>query len=372
MLVKCRDITNIVEEIAPLNLALKQDNVGLLIGNEDAMINSVLVSLDVNNDVIDEAVNNNCSLIITHHPVIFSPLKSINVRHYKEKMIHSIISKGISVYSAHTNLDICDTGINTYITQKLELVDVSVLEKTYEEKLYKIAVYVPEGYEDKVWEAMVRNGAGSIGNYSCCTFNISGQGTFMPLDGSNPFLGSMGHTERVRETKIESIVNQKALSLVVNNMIKAHPYEEPAYDLYPLMNNGKVYGLGRVGYLKNSISLKELCLIVKDIFDVSNLSVTGDLERTVKKIAICSGSGGSLIQNAHNSGCDAYITGDIKYHDACDARDMGIAVIDAGHFATENLYMNYLYSLIKDQAAQKGYDIAVKLSKVNKNPYCIV
>lgn len=372
MSVKCKDIIKLMEEIAPLRLAIKGDNVGLLIGNEDADIENVMVTLDIDDMVIDEAIECGCNMIITHHPVIFYPLKSINIKHPKERLIYKIISNNINIYSAHTNLDAADDGINDYLAKKLHLNQVSILEKTCEDMYYKLAVYVPENFESRVWEAMVQSGAGHIGNYSSCTFSLNGTGTFMPLEGSAPFIGESGHVEHVKETKIETIVSSEKLPVVIDKMLEAHPYEEVAYDVYPLVNGAKEYGFGRTGYLENPISLKELCILVKDILHIDYVNVTGSLDREVKKIAVSSGSGADFITNAFNAGCDAYITGDIGYHDSCDARDMGIAVIDAGHFATENIYMSYLYEYIKKVAGDKNYNINIALSKNNKNPYVVV
>lgn len=369
MPVKCRDIISIIDNMAPPYLASKWDNVGLLVGDEDALISSVLVTLDVNNNVIDEAIEQGINLIITHHPFIFSPIKSVNVKNFKERMIHKIISNNINIFSAHTNLDAAQYGINDFLAQKLGLSNVSVLEKTYENKMYKIAVFVPRGYEDIVCEAMTNAGGGHIGNYSRCTFNTKGTGTFMPLDGSKPFIGKIGAVEHVNEVKIETIADSNRVWGIVEAMLKVHPYEEAAYDVYPLVNNAIVFGFGRTGYLASSMSLKELCSKVKSILNIEYVNAVGMLDREIKKVAVCSGSGADFIYRAYTSGCDVYITGDIKYHDACDARDMGIALIDAGHFASENIFMGQLYDYLKEQMNMSGFDTNIALSSKNTNPF---
>jgi len=369
MSVKCKDVMEIMETIAPRHLAFNWDNVGLLIGDENVSINSILVALDIDSDVVDEAVELGANLIITHHPVIFSPLKSVNIKNSRERIIHRIISHNINVYSAHTNLDRAEHGINDFLANIFDLTETTHLAEIFKEKLYKLAVYVPEGYEDKVREAMTDAGAGHIGNYRCCTFNIKGQGTFMPLKGSSPFIGSNDKLEHVREVKIETVISSNKLPFILEKMLQAHPYEEVAYDVYPLLNCKNKYGIGRAGYLKNAMSLRELCFKVKDMLSIDSLNVTGDLDRKVRKAAVCSGSGGDFISAAYDLGCDVYITGDIKYHDACDARDMGLCIIDAGHFATENIYMLELLNQVKNQLASKNSCINISLSKKNNNPY---
>lgn len=369
MPVKCKNITRLMDMIAPPSLASSWDNVGLLIGDEEAFVSSLLISLDVNHDVIDEAVESGSNLIITHHPVIFSPIKSLNVKNYRENMIHRIIYNKINVFSAHTNLDASQYGINDFLAKKLGLRDVELLEKSYSEKLYKIAVYVPQGYEDRVRDAMISMGAGSLGNYRGCTFSTEGTGTFMPLEGSAPFIGKKGVMEYVKETRIETIASSDNLDAVVDSMLKAHPYEEVAYDVFSLLKCEKEYGFGRIGYLKSPVSLETLCNVVKQVLHIDSVDVTGPLHKEIKKVAICSGSGGDFIKRAYDAGCDAYITGDIKYHQACDARDMGLSLIDGGHFATENIYMAELYNYMKEQLSRKNYDVNIILSKKNSNPY---
>lgn len=372
MPVKCKYITSIIEKMAPSYLSADWDNIGLIIGDGEALISSVLISLDMNGDVLKEALCMGANLIITHHPVIFTPYKTLNSDNFRGKMLQEIIKNGINVYSAHTNLDAAEYGINDFLAKEFELTDVEVLKKTYEDKLYKLVVFVPKGYEDSVRDAMTEAGSGYIGGYSSCTFNISGTGTFMPLEGSNPFIGSIGKLEKVDEVRIEAIIDSSRLKLVIEKMLEAHPYEEVAYDIYPLYNKGKEYGFGRIGYLKSCLPLRELCQKTKQVLKVDSLNVIGNLDKEVRKVGVCSGSGAEFIIDAFNAGCDAYISGDIKYHDACDARDMGLSVIDAGHYATENIYMDWLFKHIKNEVESRNYDVDVILSKQNKNPYAKV
>ncbi|KPU44084.1 putative GTP cyclohydrolase 1 type 2 [Oxobacter pfennigii] len=369
MSVKCKDIVRIIENLAPIYLAAEWDNSGLLIGDEEQQIKSVMVALDINKDVLDEAYKLGCDMIITHHPVIFSTLKSLNSNNFKEKIIRDIVSKNISVYSAHTSLDAADGGTNDLLADILKMKNVEVLDKTEEEKLYKVSVFVPKGYQEKVREAIISSGAGHIGNYSGCTFNTNGIGTFLPLEGSKPFIGEMGILEKVDEIKIETIATAANLENVINSILKAHPYEEPAYDIYPLYNKGRKYGFGRVGILDNPVTLKELCQKLKEVLKTDNLRAVGNLDAIVKKAALCSGSGADLLEKSYNLGCDVYITGDVKYHDACDARDMGMALIDAGHFATENIYMPQLMNYLNDEFTARTMNVKLYISNANKDPF---
>jgi dinuclear metal center protein, YbgI/SA1388 family len=369
MPVKCKDIISIVDALAPKYLTLKSDNTGLILGDEKADIESILVSLDIDERVCDEAIQKKCSLIVTHHPVIYHPINHINYNDFKGKIISKLIQNNISVYSAHTNLDTVNGGINDYLVEKLNLTGSSLLSVTYEEELYKLAVYVPFEYADRVRDALTNEGAGHIGKYSHCTYNIRGEGTFKPLDGSSPFLGSVGSIEKVNEVKIETIVRHKDLQPIIDRMLEAHPYEEVAYDVYRLVNNKEEYGIGRIGTLKQPVTLEELCSSVKMVLCIDSLDVVGNLDRVVQKVGLCSGSGSEFIPEAFRAGCDVYITGDVRYHDACDARDMGLALINAGHFATENVYMAHLAEIIRSEAMKRSHTVNVYLSKENRNPF---
>lgn len=369
MAVILKDIMDIIEKRAPSYLAADFDNPGLLIGDENSSIDSILVSLDIDDKVIDEAIQKKCNLIVTHHPLIFHPLKSLNASNFKERLILRIVSSGINAYAAHTNLDSCKNGINDYLAHKLGLDDISILDDSYEDKLVKIAIYVPEGYEKRVQEALASADAGHIGSYSCCTFNAKGEGTFKPLEGTHPFIGEIGKVEHVKEVRVETIAKESMLQSIIQSMLKAHPYEEPAYDVYPLKNSGVKYGFVRAGCLNPPITLSKLCLRVKNMLNIDSVNVVGDPDRIIKKVGLCSGDGAEFIPLAYRDGCDVFITGDIRYHDACDARDMGICIIDGGHFGTEHVYMKELADYIKDELKLKGLgQIDIVLSQNNKDP----
>lgn len=369
MSAKCSEIIDIVKKLAPEYLIVDGDNTGFLIGDEQAKVDNVMVTLDINEEVLKEAVENKVDLIITHHPVIYNKLGNITDGDFIGRKIKKLIENNISVYSAHSSLDIAENGINDYLAEIFELQQVSVLEKTYEKKLYKLSVNVPVGYEDKVRDAVTSAGGGEVGNYKNCTYSIKGEGVFMPLSGASPFIGAVNKTEHVKEIKIETVAAEDRVGDVIKSILKAHPYEMPSYDVYPLAISAKVYGFGRVGILKSPVSLHELCNIIKDKLNLDSINVVGNMDKIINKLGILSGSGGDLIPAAYIAHCDAFLTGDIKYHDACDARDMGMAVIDGGHFGTENIYMDKLCLYIDNEINKNNHKVNVILSRANRNPF---
>ncbi|KMT21668.1 Nif3-like dinuclear metal center hexameric protein [Clostridium cylindrosporum] len=362
----CKDLCNLIEKKFPLNLAEDYDNVGMLLGRKDKDIKKVLVALEVTEKVIDEAIDNEIDLIITHHPLIFKPLKKITDSSYIENMILKLIENKIGLYSLHTNFDTASGGMNDILCDKLGLVDTGLLCKNKFLNLYKVVVYVPKGYEDKVRDKMMNSGAGHIGEYSHCSFNTEGIGTFKPLDGTNPFIGEAGILERVEEIKIETIVPEDKLNCLVSQMISAHPYEEVAYDIYPLKNKID-YGIGRSGYLKNKMNFIEFCNFIKEKFKLDNIIVSGDFEKTIRKIAVVGGSGSDLLTAALKSGCDCLVTGDVKHHSALDYSNMGINIIDLTHYGSEIVFKESFKDFL-----EKETNLNIVLSSEDKNPLKIV
>lgn len=348
-MISCQTLVQILEKWAPKKLAMDWDNTGLAIGDLSGEVSRVLLTLTVTPKSVEFAAKNSYEMIISHHPLFFSPLKSLKRDTALGKIIYKAIKNDIVIYSAHTNLDVASGGINDILAERFNLEQVQVLKQTYRESLFKLVVFVPIAYADAVRNAMCDAGAGHIGNYSHCTFNTDGIGTFVPLAGTSPFIGEQNKLERTDEIRIETIVPEGILKRVINAMIKAHPYEEVAYDIYPLENPGKEFGLGRIGYVKEPITLKEFCKTVKHKLNIPYLRVIGDLNKKISKVALCGGAGADLIQAAAFFGADVLVTGDIKYHEALDAEDLGLAVIDAGHFATENIVLPALKEYLEKQ-----------------------
>jgi dinuclear metal center YbgI/SA1388 family protein len=367
---KCQRILSIIEDIAPRRWAEEWDNVGLLIGSMDQDINRVMVTLDINEKVVEEAVEAGVDLIVSHHPIILKPISNIRWDMSQGRMIHSLIKHGICVYACHTNLDVAPGGVNDQLVKILGLEKVEMLEENVQEPYIKLAVNVPKGHVGSVTEAMVKAGAGCIGNYSHCTFLINGIGTFKPLEGANPYIGRHDTIERVEEVKIETILKERSVSRVIKAMIKAHPYEEPAYDLFLLQNRGDVYGLGRIGYLDKPVKLIEFVKNLKKILKADNISVAGNADAMINKIALCGGSGASLVSKALFKGADALITGDVKYHEAQYALENGLILIDAGHYYTEAPIVDVLLEHLKQELEQmKIYDVQVIKSSICTNPF---
>jgi dinuclear metal center YbgI/SA1388 family protein len=369
MSVKCQKIFEWIEEWADPDLAADWDRIGLLVGSPSDEVQKVLVTLDVTGDVIREAVNENARLIVAHHPLYRDPLPYLRSDLYPASHVYRLIQEGIALYAAHTNLDAAPGGINDILADRLGLVDLDLLLPTGEEGLYKVVVFVPVGYEDKVREAMCSQGAGWIGKYSDCTFQLKGTGTFRPLEGTSPFIGETGQLEKPSEFRIETIVPQKKLNRVLEGMISAHPYEEVAYDIYPLKNKGEKVGLGRVGKLPEPLTLADFARKVKDCLELEVVKVTGDPDRRVSKVALCGGSAMMFLEHALKSGADVYMTGDVRHHGALDALDQGIAVVDAGHYGTEQVVIPVLADYIKEKAKEAGEELTVVVSRVKTDPF---
>lgn len=259
-----QQIIQLFEQFSPKAYAVEGDKIGLQIGTLNKPIKNVMVTLDVLESVIDEAIEKEVDLIIAHHPPIFRSLKHISTDQPAGRLIEKCLKHDIAVYAAHTNLDVADGGVNDLLAEALELSETEVLAPTYTDPLKKLAVYVPKEYEEQVRAALGNAGAGHIGEYSHCAFSSEGIGSFKPLDGAKPFIGEVGELELVHEVRLETVFPKSVEKAVINAMIKSHPYEEVAYDIYPVEQTPAEKGLGRVGTLKNEMTLKEFALFVKD------------------------------------------------------------------------------------------------------------
>lgn len=348
MPIMCKELIQYLNQIVPPHYAEEWDNVGLLVGHRDSIVQNILLALDINDEVIQEAINYKVDLIITHHPFIFKSLKKINSDSIEGKQILTLIENKIKVFTMHTNLDIVQGGTNDVLADQLKLTELQILKKMGAQEIIKLVVYVPSTDTKRVQEALFEAGAGNIGNYQDCSFILKGEGTFTPKENTNPYIGKINQREEVEEDRIETIVPKKYLQNVLKKMIEVHPYEEVAYDLFPLQNEFTPIGLGRVGKLKERISIEELSRSLKKILMISHLRVIGDLSKKVEKLAICTGSGMSLLNNALSHDVDVYITSDVKYHEAWTAIMNEIPVIDAGHFGTENIIIPIIEKHIKE------------------------
>ncbi|ABR49134.1 protein of unknown function DUF34 [Alkaliphilus metalliredigens QYMF] len=369
---KVKEIVGLVEGLAPQHYAMKWDHVGLQVGDPEAVVNKVLVCLDLTQAVLKEAIEKEVQLIITHHPFLFTPLKKVIKTDIKGSMVFKAIQNGISIYSVHTNIDVARDGLNDSIAKRIGLQEITILQETYYEKLLKLVVFVPKTHEEQLAQAIGIAGAGHIGNYSHCSFRTEGMGAFMPLEGTNPYIGQQDVLERVEEVRLETILRGSQLKTVLKNMMVAHPYEEVAYDLYPLENKGEAVGLGRMGRLEKPITLSEFIQKLKGLFEISSIRVVGNLRDSIERVCVLNGSGADFIDHAIRAGCDCMITGDVKYHDAQDALEQGFSVIDLGHFESEKHFGSLVATYLEERLAEAGSEVEVLTSTIDINPFQIL
>ena len=330
----CKDVIYYLESWAPKEISWERDNVGLQVGAASRRLKNILLSLDLTSTVIDEAVNRNCNLIITHHPLLFNPLYKIDTENDKmSKMIEQLVKNNITLYSTHTNLDAAKGGVSFQLANKLKLQNLSFLKNLAGNQV-KLVVFVPASHINQVAAAIHKQGGGIIAEYSHCSFRTTGTGTFRGSNPSNPAIGNKGKIENVEEVKLEVLVDSFKLSKVITEMKNAHPYEEVAYDLYPLKNENTNYGMGVVGELSTPMMANDFLKYVATSLKIKNLRYNNGTKQRIKKVAVCGGSGSELIPDALKNQTDAYVTADIKYHSFQDAEGK-LLLIDAGHYETE-------------------------------------
>jgi dinuclear metal center YbgI/SA1388 family protein len=364
-------VIGLMERLAPRRLAVEGDRIGLQVGTLQKEVRKALVTLDVTDAVVDEAIAAGADLIIAHHAVIYRPLPAIDTSTPAGRVYEKLIKNDIAVYVAHTNLDTAEGGMNDWMAGLLGIESEGCLEEVHVDPLLKLVVFVPESHREAVQEAIWRAGAGHIGQYDCCSFEAEGTGTFRPGEGTNPYIGSQGRLERVKEFRIETILPESIRGAVVHAMLRAHPYEEPAYDLYPLKLPGKTSGLGRFGRLKEPTTLEAFARRVKEAFDVPFVRVVGDAERIVRRAAVLGGSGSRYLRHALRTGVDVFVTGDIDYHTAHDALAAGLALVDPGHNAEKIMKAKTAERLAADLAAA-GYLTEVIPSAVPTEPFRVL
>ena len=371
MSVKCQVIIDAMERLAPKYLAENWDNVGLLVGSPTQQVTKLLITLDVTQAVVDQAVHDGIDMIVTHHPILFKAVQHIRTDLPQGKILASLLKENIAVYAAHTNLDIANGGVNDILASKLNLQDIQPLTISYTEKMYKLVVFVPNTHMEVLRKAISEAGAGHVGNYSHCSFVANGIGSFLPLNGAQPFIGKKGVVEYVEEARLETIIPEKISRRVLKAMLKVHPYEEVAYDLYELINSPRSAGIGRVGKLMAPMLLRDFIPQVKMALGIEYVSVAGPGDKIVKKVAVCGGSGAGFIHKAAFAGADVLLTGDVKYHEAQDALAAGIAVIDGGHFATEQPVVPFLAEYLTICGAKDKWDVNISVDTVNKDVFSV-
>lgn len=359
----------ICNQIAPEALAEEWDNVGLHAGHPDDEVDGVLLCLDLTPAVLAEACQAGFRCLIGHHPAIFRPLRSLRADRAEGHLLTELIRTGTAYYAMHTNLDLASPGTSDALGDLLGVGDrepLVRLERPVGERFFKLVVFVPLADVERVRAAIGDAGAGALGNYSHCSFATPGTGAFRPLEGARPAIGTVGTLERVAEERLEALVPARLLPQVVSAMLAAHPYEEVAYDILPLAPPPTGAGLGRVGRLAEPCTLGELARRCETSLPTSHVAVVGDRDRHVARVALCGGSGGDLIDAAAAAGAEVLITGDVKHHQALHARDRGLALIDAGHYATERPVLDLLCRLLSERLPA---DVPVRVSSVVTDPF---
>jgi len=357
-----REIISYLESVAPPAYQESYDNAGLIIGDPETVITSALIALDVTEAVIDEAIELGCELIIAHHPLLFKGIKRLNGNTFVERCVIKAIKNDIAIYASHTNLDSVMGGVNSKICEKIGLTNLSILAPA-KDQLLKLVTFIPEDHLDKVREAVFAAGAGEIGKYDKCSFSTAGSGTFRGGEEANPYIGEKGEFHFEKEARFETIFLRHSKGNVIKALLKAHPYEEVAYDIYPLENALPEVGAGMIGELPGAVNEIDFLSHLLGIFECKTLRHTYLLGKPVRKVAVCGGSGSFLLSSAIAAGADIFVTADMKYHDFFDAEEK-IIIADIGHYESEQFTKELFYEIL----IKKFPNFALRLSEVKTNP----
>lgn len=359
---KISEIIHFLEHFAPPSYQENYDNAGLISGDENWEAYGALISLDCTENVLEEAISKNCNLVISHHPLVFSGLKRFTGRTYVERTLIKAIKNNIALYAIHTNLDNVYNGVNKSISNRLGLSNCRILEPKHG-LLRKLVTFCPESHAEKVRQALFDAGAGEIGNYSCCSFNSQGSGTFMAGNDTNPYVGEKGKIHAEPEVRIETIFESIKQKAILKKLLESHPYEEVAYDIYPLENEFKNTGAGMLGDLETELDEQQFLHWVRDKLKTECIRHTSFAGRKIKTVAVCGGAGSFLLPKAIAGGAQAFVSADFKYHQFFDA-DEKILIADIGHYESEQFTQDLIYDLLKD----KFPTFALHLTKINTNP----
>lgn len=357
-----KDVTQHLEQVAPLPYQESYDNAGLICGNADWPVKGVLIALDATEPVIDEAIQAGCNLVIAHHPIVFRGLKKLNGSNYVERAVIQAIKHDVAIYASHTNLDNVAGGVNFKIAEKLQLQRVRILAPK-KQLLQKLTVFVPVDHTQPVLDALYEAGAGNLGNYSRCSFRVDGTGTFQPNEAANPSVGEKNRPEEVRENRLEVILPAHLSGRVLMAMRAAHPYEEVAYYLTALENAYQDVGSGAIGELVQPVPELEFLSYLKEQMQLPVIRHTALLNKLVRRVAVCGGAGVFLLPEAIRQQADVFITADVKYHEFFDA-DQRIVLADIGHYESEV----HTKELIRTFLSGKFANFALILSQAVTNP----
>lgn len=367
MEITAKTLMDFMEEWAPQSLAERWDHPGLQAGDPARPVRKVLVSLDLTKENARYAAENGVDMVISHHPFLFRALQKVDLSTEKGKILALCLSRGICAFAAHTNLDTAAGGVNDALADVLELKNRRGLVPIHEKRLFKFIVFVPALQEDEVRRAIADAGAGSLGAYSRCSFSSRGIGRFLPGVDAHPFLGKPLEEETAEEVRIEAVVREEKISAVLSAMRAAHPYEEPAYDLYPMACGGVWDMMGRVGELPREMAGLEAVDYIKEKLGLPVAKFAGNPDRRVKTVAVLGGAGVEFASMAAKAGADLYLTGDVKYHEAQDAAAEGLLVVDGGHYYTERVVVPVIAKRLREAAEKHGWEITVIEDPVGKD-----
>ena len=359
---KLRELTFFLESLVPLALQEDYDNSGLIVGDPESELSGALISLDCTESVIDEAIACGFNLVISHHPIVFRGLKKFNGKSYVERVVMKAIKYDIALYAIHTNFDNVFEGVNRKICDKLGVISPMIL-KPKDGTLKKLVTFCPDADAEKVRQALFDAGAGWIGNYSECSYNNDGFGTFKAGEGADPFVGEIGKRHRESEIRIETIYPANIERKLISALFEAHPYEEVSYDLYPISNPHPQIGSGMIGNLESDQDELVFLNLIKEVLHAKVIRHTAIRGKKVRRVAVCGGSGSSLLGNAISAGADIFVTADFKYHEFFDAEGK-VVIADVGHFESEQFTQDLLLELI----TEKFSNFALRLTTQNTNP----
>lgn len=360
MLVK--DLINHLEEIAPLNYAEDFDNVGLLVGDKNATVTNVLVTLDTLEDVVDEAIAKKCNFILSFHPIIFKGLKSLTGKNYVERTVLKAIKNNIAIYAIHTALDNDNNGVNAMMCNQLNLINQRILIPQ-KQTIKKLTTYVPVAEAETLRTALFNAGAGQVGNYKNCSFNVNGIGTYNATEKANPVIGVIGEDHSEAETQLNITYAKHVEKSVLKALFETHSYDEVAYEVTTIENTNQNIGMGMIAELKTTQTETEFLYYLKEKMDISLIRHSKLSDRLVKKVAVLGGSGSFAINAAKAAGADAFVTSDLKYHDFFQAEN-AILLADIGHYESEQYTKSGLVAIL----TKKIPNFAFILSNTNTNP----
>ncbi len=371
MTIRVADLIAAFEAWAPVELAEDWDNVGLQVGSLKEPVRHVALALDLTPYTLEQAIKIGADCVVTHHPFFFRPLKRIDLKSPEGQMLKRLLSKGISLVSLHTNLDSAREGVTDLLAQALKMKVEGALRPSPGARLYKMVVYVPKGYEEKIRQIVLESEAGVRGAYRGCTFSCEGTGSFFPEEAARPKLGEKGRLNLVAESRVEFLVPRFAIPFLVSRLKESHPYEEVPVDFYPVEGADYRFGLGRIGELPLEYTVEELAEKISEILGTEAVFVVGESQRLVRKVALCAGAGADLISEARTRGAEVFVTAEIKYHQAREAEISGFPLVLVGHFESERLVVPKMAEYLRGWAQEHSCPLEITVLE-EKSPFKLI